>query len=81
MPPANIETDPFFVQLTDALRAGPGSTQWQEAVASLRQQGLDSADEHRLLIETRENLEAGREYPLRPRRPGLHPKGDGGYRE
>ena len=62
MPPANMETDPFFTLLTDALRAGPGSPQWHDAIASLRQQGLEGADEHRLLIEARENLESGREF-------------------
>jgi hypothetical protein len=62
MPPANIETDPFFVLLTDALRAGPQSPAWRDAVAALRTQGLEGADEHRLLIETRESLESGRDY-------------------
>src|SRR5947208_662936 len=62
MPPANMETDPFFTLLTDALRAGPGSPQWHDAVAALRQQGKDGSDEHRLLLEARENLESGREY-------------------
>lgn len=62
MPPANMETDPFFTLLTDALRAGPGSPQWHDAVLALRQQGLEGSDEHRLLIEARENLESGRDY-------------------
>ena len=57
-----METDPFFTLLTDALRAGPGSPQWHDAVAALRQQGLEASDEHRMLIEARENLESGRDY-------------------
>jgi hypothetical protein len=57
-----METDPFFVLLTDALRAGPGSAPWQQAINSLRERGLEGTDEHRLLLETRENLESGRDY-------------------
>jgi len=34
---AEIESDPFFELLTDALRAGPGSPQWHQAVQRLRQ--------------------------------------------
>ncbi|HWE02324.1 MAG TPA: hypothetical protein VG326_07910 [Tepidisphaeraceae bacterium] len=62
MPPANIENDPFFELLTDALRAGPGSPQWHEAVTTLRGRGSEGDDEMRLLIEARENLESGRGY-------------------
>ncbi|HEX4792495.1 MAG TPA: hypothetical protein VH370_01820 [Humisphaera sp.] len=60
--PANAEVDPFFELLTDALRAGPGSPQWRDAVAQLREKGAGEADEFRLLITTRESLESGREY-------------------
>src|SRR5665213_1974453 len=62
MPPANIESDPFFELLTDALRAGPGSPQWHEAVTTLRERGSQGNDEMRLLIEARENLESGRNF-------------------
>ena len=67
---ANIETDPFFELLTDALRAGPGSPQWHQAVQKLRQNGtpLPGGDEYRLLCDAREHLESGREY--RSVRPG-----------
>lgn len=60
--PANIESDPMFVLLTDALRAGPGSPQWQSAVDALRHEGVDGADERRLLLDAREHLEEGRDY-------------------
>ena len=30
--PTDAPTDPFFELLTDALRAGPGSPQWRDAV-------------------------------------------------
>jgi hypothetical protein len=48
--------------LTDALRAGPGSPQWRDAVASLRAQGGDQADEYLLLCTAREHLASGRSY-------------------
>jgi len=67
---AEIESDPFFELLTDALRAGPGSPQWHQAVQRLRQDGdvIAGADEYRVLVEAREHLESGREY--RSVRPG-----------
>jgi hypothetical protein len=48
--------------LTDALRRGPGSPEWHEAIQQLRTSGAKGADEHRLLITVRERLEAGQEY-------------------
>ena len=71
---AEVESDPFFELLTDALRAGPGSPQWHLAVQKLRANGASNggaparADEYRLLVEAREHLESGREY--RSVRPG-----------
>jgi hypothetical protein len=61
---ADIESDPFFELLTDALRAGPGSPQWHHAVQRLRQNGgaVAGVDEYRLLVEAREHLESGRDY-------------------
>ena len=60
--PANAETDPMFTLLTDALREGPGSAPWQDAVARLRESGAREHDEYRLLIDARQNLEDGKEY-------------------
>jgi hypothetical protein len=57
----DVEKDPFLVLLTDALRAGPGSPEWRDAVTKLKVGGGE-ADEYRLLIEAREALESGREY-------------------
>ena len=57
----DIEKDPFLVLLTDALRAGPGSPEWRDAVAKLKASGED-VDEYRLLIEAREALESGKDY-------------------
>jgi hypothetical protein len=56
------ESDPFFQLLTEALRAGPGSAQWGEAVAKLRDGGIEGADEFRLIIRAREDLEKGRDF-------------------
>lgn len=66
--PTQFESDELLRLLTDALRAGPGSAQWQEAVSRLRQANPPEADDYRLILEARENLEAGREY--RSIRPG-----------
>lgn len=57
----DVEKDPFLVLLTDALRAGPGSPEWREAVATLKASG-ENVDEYRLLIEAREALESGKDY-------------------
>lgn len=60
--PANAETDPMFTLLTDALREGPGSEPWRDAVARLREGGVREHDEYRLLIDARQNLEDGKDY-------------------
>src|SRR5215218_3674787 len=62
MPTLDFESDQFLQLLTDALRAGPGSPEWHEAVEVLRTNGSGEHDEHRLLIAARENLEKGKEY-------------------
>ena len=63
MPEAiDVESDPFFELLTDALRAGPGSPAWHDAVQRLRNGGEKGGDEYRLLCAARERLESGREF-------------------
>ena len=62
MNPAAFETDPLLRLLTDALRRGPGSPEWHDAVDQLRDRGGAEADEYRLLVAARERLESGREY-------------------
>jgi len=60
--PAEIDTtDPFLTLLTDALRAGPGSPEWHQAVSQLKTAG-ENVDDYKLLIEAREALESGRDY-------------------
>jgi hypothetical protein len=60
--PAEIDTtEPFLTLLTDALRAGPGSPEWHQAVSQLKTAG-ENVDEYKLLIEAREALESGRDY-------------------
>jgi hypothetical protein len=58
----NFDSDQFLELLTDALRAGPGSPEWHEAVEALRTNGASDNDEYQLLIAARENLEKGKEY-------------------
>src|SRR3954469_33895 len=67
MPELDFESDQFLQVLTDALRAGPGSPEWHQAVISLRAEGANgssvaAADEYRLLVEAREHLESGKAY-------------------
>lgn len=57
----DVEKDPFLLLLTDALRAGPGSPQWHEAVAQLKT-STEPVDEYKLLLEAREALESGKDY-------------------
>lgn len=62
MPQANVESDPLFKLLTDALRAGPGSVEWSEAVVRFRANGDKSTDEYALLLQAREHLASGKDY-------------------
>jgi hypothetical protein len=62
MPDADVESDPIFPLLTDALRAGPGSPEWHQAVGKLRAAGLADGDEYKLLVSVREHLASGRDY-------------------
>jgi hypothetical protein len=57
-----FDSDQFLKLLTEALRAGPGSPQWHEAVNHLKNSSLAEADEYRMLINAREHLESGRDY-------------------
>jgi len=58
----DLESEQFMSLLTDALRAGPGSPEWHQAVGKLRTSGVKGADEMQLLIRAREDLESGKEY-------------------
>jgi hypothetical protein len=62
MPALDFQSDQFLQLLTDALRAGPGSPEWHDAVEALRRDGRDEGDEYQLLLTARENLEKGKEY-------------------
>lgn len=70
MDDSNFETDPTLRMLTDALRAGPGSPQWHEALQMIGASGGAAADEHRLLVAARERLESGKAF----RRVGAGPQ-------
>lgn len=67
------QSDAFEQLLAEALRAGPGSGQWQQALEAVRAAGgegaagkspvsVDQAAEYQLLLAARERLESGREY-------------------
>lgn len=60
----DFESDSFLTLLTDALRAGPGSAEWSEAVVKLRSENSagDGRDEYAMLIAARETLAKGRKY-------------------
>jgi hypothetical protein len=58
----DFESDQFLELLTDALRAGPGSPSWHQALLRLGSQNGSEAEQYRKLIEARERLESGREY-------------------
>jgi hypothetical protein len=62
MPELDFETDAFLELLTEALRAGPGSPAWHEALSRLRAGGIEHADEYQLLVRARERLESGKSY-------------------
>jgi hypothetical protein len=57
-----IDTDPFLQLLTDALRSGPRSAEWHEAVARLNAGGIDGGEQYKALVDARENLESGKPY-------------------
>ena len=58
----DLSSDQFMTLLTDALRAGPGSPEWHQAVGILKQSGANGADEYQLLIQARQDLESGKDY-------------------
>ncbi len=82
MSQTDVEADPFLKLLTDALRAGPGSPQWHEAVAKLRagNAGVEpkEADEYQLLLRAREDLAHGRDFRAVRAGPGFTRKLIGG---
>jgi len=61
MTESDIESDAFLKLLTEAMRAGPGSPEWRQAVERVRASGA-SGEEYQLLLTAREHLESGKEY-------------------
>lgn len=55
------EKDQFADLLAEALRAGPGTLPWREALSKISANS-SSADEYQLLLSTREHLEKGRSF-------------------
>ena len=64
----DINSDQFMNLLTDALRGGPGTPEWNQAVKALRASD-QNVDELNLLCSARERLESGKEY--RSVKPGV----------
>lgn len=58
----DFETDPALRLLSDALRAGPESPQWREAVERFGPGGPLGAGERELLYKVREDLASGQGY-------------------
>jgi hypothetical protein len=59
----DLQSEQFMTLLTDALRAGPGSPEWHQAVGVLRASGgANGADEYQMLVRAREDLESGRDF-------------------
>jgi hypothetical protein len=59
----DLQSEQFMTLLTDALRAGPGSPEWHQAVGVLRASGgVNGADEYQMLVRAREDLESGKDY-------------------
>lgn len=58
----DIDADPFLELLTEALRAGPGSPEWHQAVARLQAGGVAHGDEYQMLVTARQHLESGKGY-------------------
>ena len=57
----DFENDQKLKSLTEALRAGPGSPQWRQAVLEWRSTGVGES-EHQLLMRVREHLASGKSY-------------------
>jgi hypothetical protein len=74
MTEVDLESDAFLTLLTEALRAGPGSPSWHEAIERLRAGGIQFADEYRLLVRAREHLESGKSYRSLRAGPGFTQK-------
>jgi hypothetical protein len=58
----DFDSDPALKLLSDALRAGPESPQWREAVDRFGGDGPLNGDERALLYRVREDLASGRSY-------------------
>ncbi|MDP9172808.1 MAG: hypothetical protein M3O30_02945 [Planctomycetota bacterium] len=58
----DFNSDQFMQLLTDALRGGPGTPAWHEAVARIKVAGTNDTDEYQLLLTAREHLESGKAF-------------------
>lgn len=76
MSQTDLNSAEFLTLLSEALRAGPGSPAWREAIDKLRVTGKQSkeGEEYSLLIRAREDLAAGRSYRQITAGPGFTAK-------
>lgn len=58
----DVQSDPVLHLLTDALRAGPGSPAWHQALEKLGEVPPTEADQYRAIMHAREALESGKAY-------------------
>ena len=72
-PDVDAEGDAFLRRLTDALQAGPGSTEWDDAVAEAKARG-EAGDGESLLLAARERLAEGRAFRSVRAGPGFERK-------
>src|SRR5215207_9469757 len=56
----DFQTDEKLKALSEALRAGPGSPQWRDAVSEWS--AGNESSEHELLLRVREHLASGKSY-------------------
>lgn len=62
MEAVEFEQDDMLRLLTDALRRGPGSPEWRDALQRLSANPSPDLDEYKLLLQARENIEMGKSY-------------------
>jgi hypothetical protein len=64
----DFDSEGFGQLLSEALRAGPGSPAWHDAVEKVRSGGVSGGEDYALLLAARESLESGKGF--RRIRPG-----------
>jgi hypothetical protein len=58
----DFDSEGFGQLLSEALRAGPGSPAWHDAVEKVRSGGVTGSEDYALLLAARQNLESGKGF-------------------